>query len=146
MLFLSVPGLATCPQNVVYTPVLGYSVWSTSEGSRLRGFATESRRKPSGLVRPRPPLAFFLVEPEYLSGMFRQVGRSSSQRPFRLAREARPRVCIPECQGADAEGRDNGDPIIRVCHLKPSKADYDCHRLRKEGPPPERCSSDASAG
>ena len=43
---------------------------------------------------PVPPV--FFLEPGYFSGNFRRVGRSSSQRPYRLARKARPQVCVPE--------------------------------------------------
>ena len=69
---------------------------------QLRGFPTDYRREPYGLERPRSPPVFFYLDPGYCSGKFRRAGRSSSQQPCRLARDARLRVCIPECKTISA--------------------------------------------
>ena len=89
ILFRNVPGFATCPRTCFIHRCLVLGL------VQLRGFSTDYRREPWGLERPRPSPIFF-PDPGYFSGKFRRVGRSSSQRPFQLAR-ARPRVCVPEC-------------------------------------------------
>ena len=80
--------------NVSYTEL--HRCFGTRSGPAAR-VPDRYRRESFGLERPWPsPVCFFLVRSHY-PGKFRWMGRLSSQRPFRLARDARPRVCTPAC-------------------------------------------------
>ena len=76
-------------KRVVYTGALELGL------VQLRGFLVDYCRETYDLERPRPSPVCFLLLRGHCSGKFRWMGRSSSQWPFRLAREARLRVCAP---------------------------------------------------
>ena len=121
MLLYSVPGLAAGPQTCcVCAGALKLGL------VQLRGFLTDYCREKYGLERPRPsPVCSFFVR-GHCSGKFCWMGNSSSQRSFRLARDARPRVCALHAIRPARSGRVpalHGRTPVSYTHLTlPTKA------------------------